>query len=94
MTNDGPLPQIGAPATRALAARGITRLADLTHHRSEDLFAAPTMRVLRRRDELIVCVDVAHRGLGTASCGPDVLPSYRLGPGRYELVYRLSLRRR
>jgi beta-galactosidase len=65
-----------------------------THHRSEDLFAAPTMRVLRRRDELIVCVDVAHRGLGTASCGPDVLPSYRLGPGRYELVYRLSLRRR
>lgn len=37
--NDGPLPQIGAPATRALAALGITRLADLTHHRSEDLLA-------------------------------------------------------
>jgi hypothetical protein len=35
--NDGRLPRIGAPATRALAARGITRLADLTHHRSEDL---------------------------------------------------------
>ena len=39
MKNDGPLPQIGAPATRALAALGITRLADLTHHRSEDLLA-------------------------------------------------------
>jgi hypothetical protein len=39
MTNDEPLPQIGAPATRALAAQGITRLADLTHHRSEDLLA-------------------------------------------------------
>lgn len=39
MTNEGPLPQIGAPATRALAAQGITRLADLTHHRSEDLLA-------------------------------------------------------
>ncbi len=39
MTNDGPLPPIGAPATRALAAQGITRLADLTHHRSEDLLA-------------------------------------------------------
>jgi predicted flap endonuclease-1-like 5' DNA nuclease len=39
MTNDGPLPQIGAPATRALAAQGITRLADLTHHRSDDLLA-------------------------------------------------------
>jgi len=39
MKNDEPLPQIGAPATRALAAQGITRLADLTHHRSEDLLA-------------------------------------------------------
>jgi hypothetical protein len=39
MTNDVPLPPIGAPATRALAAHGITRLADLTHHRSEDLLA-------------------------------------------------------
>jgi predicted Fe-Mo cluster-binding NifX family protein len=39
MTDDGPLPQIGAPATRALAAQGITRLADLTHHRSEDVLA-------------------------------------------------------
>jgi hypothetical protein len=39
MTNDGPLPQIGTPATRVLAAQGITRLADLTHHRSEDLLA-------------------------------------------------------
>ena len=39
MTNDETLPRIGAPATRALAAEGITRLADLTHHRSEDLLA-------------------------------------------------------
>jgi hypothetical protein len=39
MTNDEPLPPIGAPATRALAARGITRLSDLTHHRADDLLA-------------------------------------------------------
>ena len=39
MTNEAPLPQVGAPATRALAAQGITRLGDLTHHRSEDLLA-------------------------------------------------------
>ena len=24
-------------------------------------------------------LDAAHRGLGTASCGPDTLPEYRLG---------------
>jgi beta-galactosidase len=64
-----------------------------THYRPEDLFAARTTRDLQRRDELTVCVDVAHRGLGTASCGPDVLPRYRLPSGRYELAYRLSLRR-
>ena len=64
-----------------------------THHRPDDLFAARTTRDLERRDDLVVCVDIAHRGLGTASCGPDVLPRYRLPSGRYELVYRLSLRR-
>jgi beta-galactosidase len=64
-----------------------------TRYRPEDLFAARTTRDLERRDDLTVCVDVAHRGLGTASCGPDVLPRYRLPSGRYELAYRLSLRR-
>ncbi len=37
--SDGSLPPIGAPATRALAAQGVTRLADLTHYRSDDLLA-------------------------------------------------------
>jgi beta-galactosidase len=35
---------------------------------------------------------VAHRGVGTASCGPDVLPQYRLSAGRYRFAYRLSVR--
>ena len=65
-----------------------------THHTPHDLYEAPTVHELKRRDELIVCVDVAHRGLGTASCGPDVLSRYRLTAGRYELAYRLSLLRR
>ena len=39
-----------------------------------------------------VCLDVAHRGLGTASCGPDVLPQYRIAAGRHEFAYRVSLR--
>jgi beta-galactosidase len=63
-----------------------------TRHHPDDLFAATTAAELRRRDEVVVCVDAAHRGLGTASCGPDVLPQYRLAAGRYELAYRLSRR--
>jgi DNA-directed RNA polymerase alpha subunit len=33
------LPRIGAPATRALAAIGVTRLSELTEHRADDLLA-------------------------------------------------------
>jgi beta-galactosidase len=32
---------------------------------------------------VVVHVDVAHRGLGTASCGPDTAPQYRLRAGRW-----------
>jgi beta-galactosidase len=30
-------------------------------------------------------LDVAQRGLGTGSCGPDTLDRYRIGPGRHVL---------
>jgi beta-galactosidase len=63
-----------------------------THYRSADLFAASTHTELVPRPEVIVHLDVAHRGLGTASCGPDVLPQYRLAAGRYRFAYRLSVR--
>ena len=62
-----------------------------THFTADDLYAATTQTELTPRRELIVHLDVAHRGLGTASCGPDVLPQYRLAAGRYRFAYRLSL---
>ncbi len=62
-----------------------------THHTDEQLFDATTATELARADGLVVNVDVAHRGIGTASCGPDVLPRYRLAAGRYEFAYRMSL---
>ena len=39
VTVDDPLPRIGAPATRALAAQGITKLSDLRDRRESDLLA-------------------------------------------------------
>ncbi len=62
-----------------------------TNYRAEDLFAAPNEADLWPRNELVVHLDVAHRGLGTASCGPDVLPKYRLAAGDYSFAYRMSL---
>jgi beta-galactosidase len=63
-----------------------------THFTAADLYAASTETELRPRKELVVHLDVAHRGLGTASCGPDVLPQYRIAAGTHRFAYRLSLR--
>ena len=61
------------------------------HHRASDLFEAADVTTLNRRDGLVVHIDAAHRGVGTASCGPDVDERFTLKPGRYEFAYRLSL---
>lgn len=62
-----------------------------THYTADDLYQASTETELRPRPELVVHADVAHRGLGTASCGPDVLTQYRVSAGTYRFAYRLSL---
>ncbi|MEY2583742.1 MAG: beta-galactosidase, partial [Ilumatobacteraceae bacterium] len=61
-----------------------------TNYRTEDLYASTNQANLWPRDELVIHLDVAHRGLGTASCGPDVLPQYRLPAGKYSFGYRLT----
>ncbi|HUF99130.1 MAG TPA: glycoside hydrolase family 2 TIM barrel-domain containing protein [Ilumatobacter sp.] len=65
----------------------------VTRHLPADLFAAAHVDDLRSRDDVVVCIDVAHRGVGTASCGPDVLEPYRIPAGRHEFAYRLSASR-
>jgi beta-galactosidase len=61
-----------------------------THFRAIDLATARHDVELVPRPETIVHLDVAHRGLGTASCGPDTLAEYLLGPGRYEWSWMLA----
>ncbi len=58
-----------------------------THFRASDLAAANHATELTPRAETVVYFDVAHRGLGTASCGPDTLPEYRFGPGTYSWTW-------
>lgn len=61
-----------------------------TRHRASDLFSAREHGELRRRSSLVVHLDAAHRGVGTASCGPDTLERYRLGAGTFVLSYVVS----
>jgi beta-galactosidase len=57
------------------------------HHSPSQLYAATDSTQLERTSNLVVHLDVAHRGLGTASCGPDVLPQYEIPAGTFEFSY-------
>ncbi len=61
-----------------------------SQYRVEDLWSARHTSDLTPRDEVELHLDAAHRGLGTASCGPDVLPRYRVGAGRHRLAWSLA----
>jgi beta-galactosidase len=65
------------------------RQVSATHFRAADLAAATHDVDLVSRPGTIVHLDAAHRGLGTASCGPDTLPEYLVGPGTYRWSWSL-----
>lgn len=60
-----------------------------THFSAEDLYAARHTSDLCARKETLLYLDAGHRGLGTASCGPDALERYRLPAGRHSLAFTL-----
>ncbi len=62
------------------------------HHTADDLHAAHDQTELHRRRALTVHLDIAHRGVGTASCGPDTLEKYRVSAGTYRFAYVVSQR--
>ncbi|HTJ71508.1 MAG TPA: glycoside hydrolase family 2 TIM barrel-domain containing protein [Actinospica sp.] len=66
------------------------RQVSVTRYRAADLAAATHHDELVPLDRCVVHIDAAHRGLGTASCGPDTLPQYRVPSGvhRWSWVLR------
>ncbi len=66
--------------------------ASASHFTATDLYAAKHTTDLKARPEVHVNLDCGQRGLGTASCGPDTLPRYRLQPGGYALNFVVSAR--
>ncbi|WP_109355300.1 glycoside hydrolase family 2 TIM barrel-domain containing protein [Sphingorhabdus sp. EL138] len=53
------------------------------HHHDADISKATTIADVIRRDSVEVHISAAMRGVGTGACGPDALPAYRVGPGKY-----------
>jgi beta-galactosidase len=61
----------------------------VTPHRAKELVRA-THDVELQSSVTVVAIDTIHRGLGTASCGPDTTPQYLIKPGKYTLAYTLT----
>ena len=54
-----------------------------------DLEQARHPHELTRRDYITLNLDYRHNGLGSASCGPGVLPQYELRPEEFRFAVRL-----
>jgi beta-galactosidase len=61
-----------------------------SRYRAADLERAEHMEELVARPQTIVHIDVAHRGVGTATCGPDTLDAYLVGGGTYRWGWSLQ----
>ena len=62
-----------------------------SHFTPADLYAARHTSDLEPRAEVILSLDHAQRGLGTASCGPDTRPEYQLNERVYRFAYVLRV---
>ncbi len=78
--DDGAGVEVVGEPTFALSARRWT---------SADLEAARHPTDLVARDAVYVNIDIAQNGLGTASCGPGVLPQYQLDVQPVSFAIRL-----
>ncbi len=65
------------------------RQVSATHLRAADLAAAGHDIDVVPIAPTVIHLDAEHRGLGTASCGPDTLSEYRIAPGRKRLAWTL-----
>ena len=64
--------------------------ASVSNYLDEDLTKALRISELRPTEYCWVYLDAMQRGLGGASCGPDTLDRYQVGPGTYKLEYQIT----
>jgi hypothetical protein len=68
----------GPDGTGLMALNVVPLAFTALHYTAEDLFDAKHTSELARRDEVFLTLDAAERGVGNASCGPDVLEQYEI----------------
>lgn len=66
------------------------RQVSVLPYRAQDLASAGHHEDLVALDRAVLHLDAVHRGVGTASCGPDTLPGYRIPPGSHRWAWSLE----
>jgi beta-galactosidase/evolved beta-galactosidase subunit alpha len=73
-----------------LRAEGNPLLSFSAHRNTPEEYEAARHTVeLVPREEIILILDNRQNGLGSASCGPGVLPQYVLRPGEFSFTVDL-----
>ena len=67
------------------------RQVSVNPFRATDLADATHDVELRPSGNTVVHIDAAHRGVGTASCGPDTLPQYLVSGGTFTFTWSLRV---
>ncbi|MDT0439594.1 MULTISPECIES: glycoside hydrolase family 2 TIM barrel-domain containing protein [Streptomyces] len=81
---------LSAPDATGLAVElDAPRQVSVTRFRAEDLTAVTHHDQLVPRAGCVVHLDAAHRGLGTASCGPDTFAAYLVPTGVHRWSWTL-----
>ena len=84
------LEQQGRRATGVVLSSDLDDLhVSASHLTTEALWRARDWTELERSDDVVVHLDLARRGLGTGSCGPDTLARYRIPGGTHSWRWRL-----
>ena len=63
-----------------------------SHYSTADLFTARHQWELKKRKETFLYLDLAQRGIGTGSCGPQTLPQYALDEKEYHFTFELKVK--
>ncbi|MEN1889428.1 glycoside hydrolase family 2 TIM barrel-domain containing protein [Streptomyces mirabilis] len=83
---------LSAPdATGFAVALDEPRQVTVTRYRAADLAAATHHDELVPRPGCVVHLDAAHRGVGTASCGPDTSPGHLVPAGTHRWSWTLRV---
>ncbi|WAU83919.1 DUF4981 domain-containing protein [Streptomyces sp. Qhu-G9] len=83
---------LSAPdATGLTVELGTPGQVSVNRYRAEDLVAAAHHDELAPRPGCVVHLDAAHRGLGTASCGPDTSAGHLVAPGTHRWSWTLRV---